>query len=403
MTSLGVGRMAIAPTAINGGPGILCTGATKVLSAALSGMTGKLASTIVVAAKATTFGTYLWRFGTGDKNWFCFNTAGAGYQVFKQSGTGSLTNTQVNKGLRYPRVVTCRFDDALTPDIVSTRQQGLVGPATPSGTDAAGALAAGSLYLGSNSNGTSPLGGHLFAGMAFSRYLSDSECTIAEQYMNALMGQSFRREVAYEGDSLIACSSAGGQQFRARVESNYQAEATIDGRWWYFANGWNSPANVPFTNDYCNAGSGATIAIMRTNWNSNGLGVSYIPDVMIITIGTNDIAVSGHSNATVATNLEAALIDAKTRSPNTALVVEKLFPRNDGLAAQVLDYNTNYIGPAVAAAQAAGCNVVLRDTWPTLGTAIGGYTFLDGVHIAAANTNAIGDAAWVTLKALVGA
>lgn len=401
LTSTGVGRASIDATGVNGVQCLDTTGMNKILSAALSGATGKSAMTVYVLAKhdaATS--CQFWQFGTGNQSWFAYySIAAGGYQVNKILGTSQIINTSVNGGLIYPRATTFRYDNTDTPDLSSVRQQGLSGPATPSGTDQTNPLASGSIYIGSTSAGGSPFDGKVFACAVIARKHSDADATLWEQYLNTLVKQGTRKEVAFNGDSLAACSVVGGAQWRARVETLFRAEAATDDRYWYMANGPYSPSSTPFTNDYTFAAGGSTIANMQADWAvaARQIGVRYFPDVMPILIGTNDIA-AGATAAAVATSYRAALNDLRTRSPNTKAIAMKLIPRNDAFNSVVTTYNATEHDAMVAAAQGDGCNVLSDDTFATLG----GYTYLDGVHVAAVDGDRMGDAIYPQLKTWCG-
>lgn len=240
----------------------------------------------------------------------------------------------------------------------------------------------GGIRVGANFSAAQRYNGDIGTVMLKGAALTSQQWSDALAYLAAKYGVISTPCVDYMwiGDSITAHTLATMAQWRGRVQS-------VAGNA-YRATGIRIGAGVAFAQDNAFAGGGQTTAALAADIAANGVSTRYKADVCPILLGTNDIAVDGVSNATLATRYGAMLDNLQSVMPGALYVCQKIMPRGDGFNAQVTDWNDNYHATMVADAVTRGINAISDDTFATLP----GISYIDSVHPAAASGNLMGDA-----------
>lgn len=378
-------RATLSATGIYGRPGVAMAGAPLTNTGVGALLAGRAGCTIIQtgAASATT-AAYLHRYGT---------TADGDFRTLRsQPSSGRLALTleaATNRAYAgeagtpeyfwFPQVCCVRYGMA-TLEVPWVDAQ--PSPGTFSGTAPGGTMANRTLYWGSDTTGATAFPGVLGPLVLVGRVLTDAEIPVWTAWYAGLVAQTSWRQVYWTGDSITACNSVGGAQWRLELQSLITGGSSPS---YYRATGQFSPSSTAFTLDYCNAGGGNTIATTTANLATYNYGTRYRSGpraaVFPILLGTNDIAVSGLSNSAIATAYGTLLDTIVARLPGSRCIVQKLLPRGDASNAQVTDLNANYLPTVVSDAVGRGIDCLLDDTFATMG----GITYLDAVHPDAAS------------------
>lgn len=398
-TSTGASRATLSATGMDDNPGIVMNGAilsTAAIGTALSGKTGCTILQVVQATAATS--AYLHRYGT---------TADGDFRALRsQPGAGRVTQTLeatanvvwtgeagLNAHLKYVTCLAHRYDT--TAAAVPLRSDGRALPGASTGTPNSATFGARTFYWGSESNGTSPFPGFLGPLAVFGRVLSDADAITWSAYLTYRAGATAKKTVMWNGDSITANNSATYAQWREAAQDEQDADIAADGGRFYAPIGNFSVADPTFDLDYGMAGGGNTVAILDGYLATYNVDERYPADIVMILIGTNDIAISGLTPAQLATALAAYIVNLRAAIPHALIVVQKLLPRGDADNTDVQDFNDNHIAGVVAG---AGTNVILDDTLATLP----GITYVDAVHPDVASGPAMGAAMYARVRALAG-
>jgi hypothetical protein len=274
------------------------------------------------------------------------------------------------------------------------------GERSSAGPASAGSLA-GALHIGSNYAADRFINGRESLVCMRKTTLTHEERSDAQRYIVEKFGTpsyANTKEFLWVGDSITACSTPGAAQWRERVRT--QAAARTDGVDFYRINGPVTPSSVASVFDRCLAGGGVTTVSMRALLSTHGIGTRYVPDIVPIMLGTNDFGVLGSSVAQLLTDYRALMADLFARLPGARFVLMKIMPRSDNPTAQakIVDWNTNEHDTFVLECAGLGMDVISDDTFATLT----GLVYLDGLHLAAASTDVMGDAMEVRARVWAG-
>jgi hypothetical protein len=163
--------------------------------------------------------------------------------------------------------------------------------------------------------------------------------------------------VVHIGDSITA-SGVGGAAWR-------QQQWTRGGSTWLRPVGdLYGLAGAAYKQDIDDAHGGWTTGDVRTQIASGLIKAGRVPcDIALMMIGTNNIGVSGDTNATIATDYGALLDDWQTANPGAPIYCQKLTLRGDSHDTQVIDFNANYLPTIVSDAVGRGVNAFMDDTF----------------------------------------
>jgi lysophospholipase L1-like esterase len=401
----GVGRPTISATALDGYPGIVTTGANVPLKAAIT-LAGKSQATIYIMAYESAQTTaWLWEYGNGgNQSMTCLSHVSAGFNIFSRAtsgGTPSSDSAPLNGSFAsHPAVGCFRYNGARTTlEQRALTVDGLDATATYVDINTTGNLSVGPLTVGNRFSGSGPYAGVIGAVAVVGREHTDAEEYQWRKYLQALVGLQSVVRVMWTGDSVTAGGGGGTATWRRRVDTLFNASG---GRRWYQQVGPVVGASSPtFTHDRANAGGGQRLDTQLSLLSTYFIGGSnrrIYAEVIPIMLGTNDIAVSGVANSVVRTRYDAYLDALSARLPSALLIAQKILPRVDGFAAQVVDWNANWHDAMVAAAVGRGINVISDDTLATLP----GITYADGVHPSSVSSDMMGDAIYPALQGWCG-
>lgn len=380
--------------------------ATAALQAAVgAAMSGGTEATLLVHAQdAGTTAGYLARYGTGFQNfWLLYNSSAARrFQSGRQAVEGIRTVNSRGRDLIYPRTVVYRANlaDAAEDSPAWVDGAAMPEPAARTGpADTSGGWHNGILYIGARSDDAAPFKGRVGGVILVRRALSDAEVRTWSAWLSRECGFPTWRDVMWVGDSITAHTYATYAHWRSEIQGLYDAEsAGVGGSRWYRPVGPFSPAGTTWARDFCFGVSGGTTVTTLAGLATYEIGTRYQPQVVPVLLGTNDLATE--TVATLRTRYLAFISALSALLPNALIVAMKLLPRTDvpATGAKVTDWNANYHEGVVAELQAGGVNVISDDTFATLG----GLSYVDGLHVAAASGPAMAAAIYPRLKEWVG-
>jgi len=196
---------------------------------------------------------------------------------------------------------------------------------------------------------------------------SPTELSQAKAYVATKWGTSSyagAKEVCFMGDSITA--QAGNiAQWRGLTQATIDARP--DGGAPFRPVGPLKPAFTPFARDRCLAGGGLTTVTLQANLDSAtyAFGTRFVPDVIPLLIGINDIVSDGQTNAQLAVRYAALLADIKSKMPQAKVIAMDLlqYSASAPITAQVLDWNANYLPGVIATAVSGGQNVIADHTF----------------------------------------